>query len=84
MAIKLSTYNIHLQKHCYNYCSKANTLENCIRTNFKSQYLYVVAVVLSTLKKYNYLLDYFDDELKIGDVKYYDNMTEITIRVQLF
>ena len=25
----------------------------------------------------------FDDELKIGDV-WYDNMTEITIKVQLF
>ena len=39
---------------------------------------------------YNYLLDYkkniwfdFDDELKIGDDRY-DNMTKITIKVQLF
>ena len=51
-----------------------------MRDKVKLLYIYVVVVLTPLQKKYP--VD-FDDELKIGDIRY-DNITKITIKVQLF
>ena len=55
----------------------------CLLLHSRGQYILVVRIAIYLLLyKKKYPVD-FDDELKIGDVRY-DNMTKITIKVQLF